>query len=108
MSLLLADNLTQVHIGRKITQREEITLPSNPQRPARVSKIAMEFFFPQCDFISSSFFSLPCSLELKWSKIEMQQDRYEVCENVGTLPLKVTRLGHTTDSAFVAVKVISS
>ncbi|KAL8203137.1 UNVERIFIED_CONTAM: hypothetical protein K2H54_041428 [Gekko kuhli] len=47
----------------------------------------------------------PQILELKWSKIEMQQDRYEVCENVGTLPLKVTRLGYTTDSAFVAVKV---
>ncbi|XP_062985314.1 FRAS1-related extracellular matrix protein 1 [Elgaria multicarinata webbii] len=47
----------------------------------------------------------PQTLELKWSKIEMQQDGYEVCENVGMLPLKITRLGHTTDSAFVAVKV---
>uniref|UniRef100_A0ACB8ESF7 FRAS1- extracellular matrix protein 1 n=1 Tax=Sphaerodactylus townsendi TaxID=933632 RepID=A0ACB8ESF7_9SAUR len=47
----------------------------------------------------------PQILELKWSKIELQQDCYEVCENVGTLPLKVTRVGHITDSAFVAVKV---
>ncbi|XP_061486151.1 FRAS1-related extracellular matrix protein 1 isoform X3 [Rhineura floridana] len=45
------------------------------------------------------------TLELKWSKIEMQQDVYEVCENTEMLPLKITRSGHTTDSAFVAVKV---
>lgn len=58
-----------------------------------------------------SFISFPSSashhsLEFKWSKIEMQQHVYEVCENVGTLPLKLTRSGHTVDSAFVAVKVI--
>ncbi|KAF7244648.1 FRAS1-related extracellular matrix protein 1 [Varanus komodoensis] len=47
----------------------------------------------------------PQKLELKWSKIEIQQDSYEVCENVGTLSLQITRLGHTMDSAFVAVKV---
>nr|XP_008101362.1 PREDICTED: FRAS1-related extracellular matrix protein 1 isoform X1 [Anolis carolinensis] len=47
----------------------------------------------------------PQRLELKWSKIEMQQDVYEVCENVGMLPLKISRSGHTADSAFVAVKI---
>ncbi|XP_053152071.1 FRAS1-related extracellular matrix protein 1-like [Hemicordylus capensis] len=49
--------------------------------------------------------AVPEILELKWSKIEMLQDVYEVCENVGTLSLKITRAGHTMDSAFVAVKV---
>ncbi|KAJ7335466.1 hypothetical protein JRQ81_013407 [Phrynocephalus forsythii] len=47
----------------------------------------------------------PQMLEVEWSTIEMQQDVYEVCENVGVLPLRINRLGHVTDSAFVAVKV---
>ncbi|XP_020638622.3 FRAS1-related extracellular matrix protein 1 isoform X2 [Pogona vitticeps] len=47
----------------------------------------------------------PQTLEVEWSTIEMQQDVYEVCENVGVLPVKIKRLGHVTDSAFVAVKV---
>ncbi|XP_054842951.1 FRAS1-related extracellular matrix protein 1 isoform X1 [Eublepharis macularius] len=47
----------------------------------------------------------PQILELKWSKIEMQQDCYEVCENVESLPLKITRSGHVMESAFVLVKV---
>ncbi|XP_019410285.1 PREDICTED: FRAS1-related extracellular matrix protein 1 [Crocodylus porosus] len=47
----------------------------------------------------------PQILELKWSRIEMQQAAYEVCENVGILSLKITRSGHSIDSAFVTVKV---
>lgn len=35
----------------------------------------------------------------------MQQAEYEVCENVGMLSLKITRSGHSIDSAFIAVKV---
>ncbi|KAM5260469.1 FRAS1-related extracellular matrix protein 1 isoform 2-T9 [Hipposideros larvatus] len=43
----------------------------------------------------------PQILELKWSHIEWSQTEYEVCENVGTLPLEVTRRGYSMDSAFV-------
>ncbi|XP_032979790.1 FRAS1-related extracellular matrix protein 1 isoform X5 [Rhinolophus ferrumequinum] len=47
----------------------------------------------------------PQILELKWSYIEWSQTEYEVCENVGILPLEVTRKGYSMDSAFVSVKV---
>ncbi|KAL1777444.1 FRAS1-related extracellular matrix protein 1 isoform X1 [Sigmodon hispidus] len=45
------------------------------------------------------------SLELKWSYIEWFQTEYEVCENVGLLPLEVTRRGYIMDSAFVSIEV---
>ncbi|NXA48206.1 FREM1 protein, partial [Nothocercus julius] len=44
-------------------------------------------------------------LELRWSRIEMQQTEYEVCENVGMVTLKITRAGYSADSAFIAVKI---
>ncbi|XP_062936952.1 FRAS1-related extracellular matrix protein 1-like isoform X2 [Cynocephalus volans] len=47
----------------------------------------------------------PQILELKWSHIEWSQAEYEVCENVGMLPLKIIRRGHSMDSAFVGIKV---
>ncbi|XP_036917838.1 FRAS1-related extracellular matrix protein 1 isoform X3 [Sturnira hondurensis] len=47
----------------------------------------------------------PEILELKWSHIEWSQTEYEVCENVGLLPLDITRRGYSMDSAFVSVKV---
>lgn len=47
----------------------------------------------------------PEILELKWSHIEWTQTEYEVCENVGVLPLEITRRGYSMDSAFVSVKV---
>ncbi|XP_013821355.2 PREDICTED: FRAS1-related extracellular matrix protein 1 isoform X1 [Capra hircus] len=47
----------------------------------------------------------PQSLELKWSHIEWSQTEYEVCENMGMLPLEITRRGYSMDSAFVSVQV---
>ncbi|KAH0519951.1 FRAS1-related extracellular matrix protein 1 [Microtus ochrogaster] len=47
----------------------------------------------------------PQSLELKWSFFEWFQTEYEVCENVGLLPLEVTRRGYSMDSAFVGIEV---
>ncbi|XP_010184764.1 PREDICTED: FRAS1-related extracellular matrix protein 1-like, partial [Mesitornis unicolor] len=44
-------------------------------------------------------------LELRWSRIEMQQTEYEVCESVGVVSLKITRAGQSAESAFVTVKV---
>ncbi|XP_010193932.1 FRAS1-related extracellular matrix protein 1 isoform X2 [Colius striatus] len=49
--------------------------------------------------------AVPQRLELRWSQIEMQQTEYEVCESLGLLPLKITRAGHSEESAFIAVKV---
>ncbi|XP_054666584.1 FRAS1-related extracellular matrix protein 1 isoform X1 [Grus americana] len=49
--------------------------------------------------------AVPQRLELRWSRIEMQQTEYEVCESVGVVSLKITRAGHSADSAFIAVKV---
>lgn len=57
-------------------------------------------------YVSYDFpFSFSFSLELKWSYIEWSQTEYEVCENVGIVPLEVTRKGYSMDSAFVSVKV---
>ncbi|KAM9367841.1 FRAS1-related extracellular matrix protein 1 [Phaethornis superciliosus] len=47
----------------------------------------------------------PQRLELRWSQIEMQQTEYEVCENVGVVPLKISRMGYSAESAFIAVQV---
>ncbi|KAM6363304.1 FRAS1-related extracellular matrix protein 1 isoform 1-T1 [Pluvialis apricaria] len=49
--------------------------------------------------------AVPQRLDLRWSRIEMQQTEYEVCENVGVVSLKITRAGHSAESAFIAVKV---
>ncbi|KAM8793121.1 FRAS1-related extracellular matrix protein 1 [Eudromia elegans] len=49
--------------------------------------------------------AVPQMLELRWSRVEMQQTEYEVCENVGMITLKITRAGYSADSAFVAVKI---
>uniref|UniRef100_A0A8C0UVV8 FRAS1-related extracellular matrix protein 1 n=2 Tax=Cyanistes caeruleus TaxID=156563 RepID=A0A8C0UVV8_CYACU len=47
----------------------------------------------------------PQRLELRWSRIEMLQTEYEVCENMGVMSLKITRAGHSGESAFITVKV---
>ncbi|KAL7988678.1 hypothetical protein Chor_007597 [Crotalus horridus] len=47
--------------------------------------------------------SLPQMLELKWCKIALLQDEYEVCENEEMLSLKITRSGYKGDSAFSAL-----
>uniref|UniRef100_A0A672V9V1 FRAS1-related extracellular matrix protein 1 n=1 Tax=Strigops habroptila TaxID=2489341 RepID=A0A672V9V1_STRHB len=54
---------------------------------------------------ASGNLAVPQRLELRWSQIEIQQTEYEVCESVGVVSLKITRAGHSAESAFVAVKV---
>ncbi|NXY18696.1 FREM1 protein, partial [Atrichornis clamosus] len=49
--------------------------------------------------------AVPQRLELWWSRIEMLQTEYEVCENMGMVSLKITRTGHLVQSAFITVKV---
>ncbi|XP_009932773.2 FRAS1-related extracellular matrix protein 1 isoform X3 [Opisthocomus hoazin] len=79
------------------------------------SKIILYVINPSCEVNSDSLeiqvtdasgnSAVPHRLELRWSRIEMQQTEYEVCESVGVVPLKITRTGHTAESAFIAVKV---
>ncbi|XP_053788703.1 FRAS1-related extracellular matrix protein 1 [Vidua chalybeata] len=47
----------------------------------------------------------PQRLELRWSRIEMPQTEYEVCESTGMVSLKITRAGHLGESAFITMKV---
>ncbi|NXO01589.1 FREM1 protein, partial [Rhinopomastus cyanomelas] len=54
---------------------------------------------------ASGNLAVPERLELRWSRIEMQQTEYEVCESVGVVSLKITRAGHSAESAFIIVKV---
>ncbi|NXS09219.1 FREM1 protein, partial [Neodrepanis coruscans] len=49
--------------------------------------------------------AVPQRLELRWSRIEMQQSEYEVHESIGVVYLKITRAGHSVESAFITVKV---
>ncbi|XP_054253766.1 FRAS1-related extracellular matrix protein 1 isoform X2 [Indicator indicator] len=49
--------------------------------------------------------AMPQRLELQWSRIEMQQSEYEVCESMGTVSLNIIRAGHSAESAFVTVEV---
>ncbi|KAM9330675.1 FRAS1-related extracellular matrix protein 1 [Gastrophryne carolinensis] len=44
-------------------------------------------------------------LVLKWSRIELLQAKYEVCETEATVSLKITRKGYAADSAFIALTV---
>ncbi|KFW92503.1 FRAS1-related extracellular matrix protein 1, partial [Phalacrocorax carbo] len=79
------------------------------------SKIILYVINPSCEVNSDSLefqvtdasgnSAVPQRLELRWSRIEMQQTEYEVCESVGVVSLKITRAGHSAESAFITVKV---
>ncbi|KAJ8385248.1 hypothetical protein AAFF_G00191250 [Aldrovandia affinis] len=45
------------------------------------------------------------TLEFTWSRVELSQPEYTVCEDQGTLSLSVVRKGNTAESSYVAVKV---
>ncbi|XP_075451979.1 FRAS1-related extracellular matrix protein 1 isoform X2 [Ascaphus truei] len=49
--------------------------------------------------------AMPQILELKWSRIELLQAIYEVCETEAVVSLKITRRGYPVDSAFISLKV---
>ncbi|XP_073491759.1 FRAS1-related extracellular matrix protein 1 isoform X1 [Aquarana catesbeiana] len=48
---------------------------------------------------------LPKILSLKWSRIEVLQAKYEVCETEAVVSLKLTRKGYLVDSAFITMMV---
>ncbi|XP_063284108.1 FRAS1-related extracellular matrix protein 1-like [Pelobates fuscus] len=47
----------------------------------------------------------PETLDLKWSVIELAEPTYQVCEDVGTLAIKLIRKGSSKDPAFVGINV---
>ncbi|XP_067839790.1 FRAS1-related extracellular matrix protein 1a isoform X3 [Heptranchias perlo] len=51
--------------------------------------------------------AVPQTLELKWSRIEMVESEYLVCEDVGVFSVKVLRTGYSMDSSFIGIKVNS-
>uniref|UniRef100_A0ABM5G827 FRAS1-related extracellular matrix protein 1-like isoform X2 n=1 Tax=Pogona vitticeps TaxID=103695 RepID=A0ABM5G827_9SAUR len=48
---------------------------------------------------------VPEMLELRWSRIELAQTCYRICENVGSLPIKILRTGESAEPSFVGIKV---
>nr|XP_006002762.1 PREDICTED: FRAS1-related extracellular matrix protein 1-like [Latimeria chalumnae] len=48
---------------------------------------------------------VPEIMEIKWSRIEMEQTCYHVCENVGTLAIKVIRTGYSVDPSYIGIMV---
>ncbi|XP_048451321.1 FRAS1-related extracellular matrix protein 1a isoform X2 [Rhincodon typus] len=56
---------------------------------------------------SSGNSALPQILDLKWSRVEMIESEYRVCEDVGLFSVKALRTGYFMDSAFVGIKVNS-
>ncbi|XP_075688196.1 FRAS1-related extracellular matrix protein 1-like [Rhinoderma darwinii] len=91
------------HIGRTFTQREvnqrKICYIINPSHE-EVNSDSFEFEIsdPAGNKIP------PETLELKWSVLELAESYYHICENAGTLALKVIRRGSGKDPAFVAIK----
>ncbi|XP_051866646.1 FRAS1-related extracellular matrix protein 1b [Pristis pectinata] len=70
---------------------------------------------PSIDLTSDSFefkisdtagnSNVPEIMELKWSRIEMASSCYKVCEDIGTLSIKVIRKGYSADPSYVTIKV---
>ncbi|XP_060629597.2 FRAS1-related extracellular matrix protein 1-like isoform X2 [Anolis sagrei] len=48
---------------------------------------------------------LPENLEVKWSRIELEETCYRICENTGSLPIKILRNGESAEPLFVGIKV---
>ncbi|XP_053909979.1 FRAS1-related extracellular matrix protein 1 [Cuculus canorus] len=91
--------LIQEGFSQKDLNSKVILYVINPLREVNSDNVE----FQVTDMSGNS--AVPQRLELRWSRIEMQQTEYEVCESVGVVSLKITRAGHTAESAFIAVKV---
>ncbi|KAM3915026.1 FRAS1-related extracellular matrix protein 1-like [Leptodactylus fuscus] len=91
------------HIGRTFTQREinqrMIRYIINPLFELNSDSFEFEISDPTGNKIS------PEILELSWSVLELAESYYRICENAGTLALKVIRRGSSKDPAFVGIKV---
>ncbi|KAM8930128.1 FRAS1-related extracellular matrix protein 1-like [Pelodytes ibericus] len=91
------------YVGRTFTQREvnqrAIRYVINPS--FQVDSDSFEFRLS--DSAGNSL--APEMLELKWSVIEMAESTYHVCEDAGTLAVKLIRSGGSKDPAFVGITV---
>ncbi|KAH0618554.1 hypothetical protein JD844_017886 [Phrynosoma platyrhinos] len=47
---------------------------------------------------------VPEVFEIKWSRIELAETCYRICENIGSLPIKILRNGGSAESSFVGIK----
>ncbi|XP_048351926.1 FRAS1-related extracellular matrix protein 1-like isoform X3 [Sphaerodactylus townsendi] len=47
----------------------------------------------------------PEILEIKWSRIQLVETSYRVCETVGSLPIKLQRTGHSVEPSFTEIRV---
>ncbi|XP_044157050.1 FRAS1-related extracellular matrix protein 1-like [Bufo gargarizans] len=91
------------HIGRTFTQREinqrMIRYIINP-----ISGVTSDNFeFEISDSAGNK--NSPEILELRWSVLELAESYYRICENAGTLAIKVIRGGSSKDPAFIGIKV---
>ncbi|XP_056388905.1 FRAS1-related extracellular matrix protein 1-like [Hyla sarda] len=91
------------HIGRTFTQREinqrTIRYIINPLNDANSDSFEFEISDPAGNKIT------PERLDLTWSILELAESHYRICENAGTLAVKVIRRGSSKDPAFVGIKV---
>ncbi|XP_069498160.1 FRAS1-related extracellular matrix protein 1-like [Ambystoma mexicanum] len=94
---------TGSHIGSAFTQRDlnarAIRYIINPT----IDVTSDSFEFRVSDPAGNSMISE--ILEIKWSRIEMAEAYYRICENVGTVAIKVMRRGQSKDPSFVGIKV---
>ncbi|XP_069837431.1 FRAS1-related extracellular matrix protein 1-like [Dendropsophus ebraccatus] len=91
------------HIGRTFTQRDinqrTIRYIINPLYEANADSFEFEISDPAGNKIPAQ------TLELTWSVIGLAESHYRICEDAGTLAVKVIRRGSSKDPAFVGVKV---
>ncbi|XP_078525857.1 FRAS1-related extracellular matrix protein 1-like [Lissotriton helveticus] len=97
---------TGSHIGSAFTQRElnqrVIRYIINPSIDVTSDSFEFRVTDPAGNTIT------PEILDIKWSRIELAETSYRVCENVGTLAVRLTRRGQSKDPTFVGIKVLEA
>nr|DBA17788.1 TPA: hypothetical protein GDO54_016111 [Pyxicephalus adspersus] len=91
------------HIGRTFTQRDVnqrlIRYVINPSIDVTSDSFEFQVSDPAGNKIP------PEILELQWSILQLAEPYYRICENAGTLAIKLVRTGSSRDPAFVGIKV---
>ncbi|XP_068095487.1 FRAS1-related extracellular matrix protein 1-like [Hyperolius riggenbachi] len=99
----LENSITGDHIGRTFTQKDVnqrlIRYIINPLLDVNSDSFEFQISDPAGNKIP------PEMLELKWSTLQLSKSYYRVCENSGTLAVKLIRGGSSTDPSFVGIKV---
>ncbi|KAM5148134.1 LOW QUALITY PROTEIN: FRAS1-related extracellular matrix protein 1-like [Mantella aurantiaca] len=91
------------HIGRTFTQNDVnqriIRYVINPSLDVTSDSFEFQVSDPAGNKIP------PEILELQWSVIQLAEPYYRACENLGTLAIKLMRVGSSKDPAFIGIKV---